>query len=173
MGSPQAAAAFIRFLTSQSDEGGPALFDTTSLQGIHDIRAEVGRLTCLLKVMPRVENRNRTLHGGCIATLVDVVGTGALLTQISKGGVSLSINTNYLRPLPHGAIAFVDATVLRIGKSIATINVEIRDNQSMKLAAQGIHVKFISETDPDLSIYVKGALHAPPPPPPPKIQSKL
>lgn len=34
------------------------------------------------------------------ATLVDVVGSVALVTQSNRGGVSLAINTLYLNPLP-------------------------------------------------------------------------
>jgi acyl-coenzyme A thioesterase PaaI-like protein len=34
------------------------------------------------------------------ATLIDVVGSAALVTLSDKGGVSLAINTLYLNPMP-------------------------------------------------------------------------
>jgi hypothetical protein len=37
------------------------------------------------------------------ATLVDVVGSAALVTLSDRGGVSLAINTLYLNPMPGGA----------------------------------------------------------------------
>jgi acyl-coenzyme A thioesterase 13 len=151
MGSLQAAVGFLAYNTSRTQEDGEEVFDTTALRGIYDIRAEDGRVTCRFRVLPRVQNRNGTLHGGCIATLVDVVGTAAILTNSRRGGVSLNINTNYLSPMPGNGIVLIDAKVLRIGRSIATASVDLRDVSSGKLVAQGQHVKFISDTEPDLS----------------------
>jgi acyl-coenzyme A thioesterase PaaI-like protein len=38
--------------------------------------------------------------GGGAASLVDVVGTAALITSSTRGGVSLAINVLYLSPMP-------------------------------------------------------------------------
>jgi acyl-coenzyme A thioesterase 13 len=112
MGSPELAKGFLLYSTTlQTKDGDPRIFDTTSLKGIYDIRAEDGRVTCKLSVEPRVQNRNGTLHGGCTATIVDVVGTAALLTQVSRGGVSLNINTNYIAAMPGGGVVLIDAKV--------------------------------------------------------------
>ena len=46
-----------------------------------------GRCVCVFPVRPRVQNRYGTLHGGCVATLVDVVSTVALLTVSKDPGV--------------------------------------------------------------------------------------
>lgn len=151
MGSPQAAAGFLLYSTTHADNGEPTIFDTTALRGIFDVRAEPHRVTCRFPVTQRVQNRNGTLHGGCTATIVDVVGTAALLTVSVRGGVSLNINTNYLAPMPGGGTVLIDARLLRVGRSIATITVDVRDDSTGKLVAQGQHVKFISDTEPDLS----------------------
>lgn len=112
MASPQAAAGFLLYSTTRkNDDGSFRIFDTTSLEGLYDIRAEPGRVTCRLPVTERVQNRNGTLHGGCIATIVDIVGSAALITENKRGGVSLNINTNYLRPVPGGGEALIDAQV--------------------------------------------------------------
>ena len=120
MGSPQLAYGFLLYSTNhETKDGDPKSFDTTSLKGIYDVRAEDGRVTCKLPVHPRVQNRNGNLHGGCIATLVDVIGTAALLTRSPRGGVSLNINTNYLSAMPGGGIVLIDATV--INENLAVI----------------------------------------------------
>ena len=114
MGSPQLAYGFLLYSTNlETKDGSPKIFDTTSLKGLYDVRAEDGRVTCKLRVDPFRQNRNSTLHGGCIATIVDIVGTAALLTHISRGGVSLNINTNYLSAMPGGGVVLIDAKVSR------------------------------------------------------------
>ena len=45
------------------------------------------------------------------ATLVDTVGTAALLTLNGRSGVSLAINVDYLRGIPGGGSAVVEAKV--------------------------------------------------------------
>lgn len=57
------------------------------------------------------------------ATLVDVVGSAALVTVSNRGGVSLSINTIYLNPMPGGEDVHIDARVIKLGKDIATVEV--------------------------------------------------
>jgi hypothetical protein len=48
----------------------------------------------------------------CAATLVDVVGSAALVTLSDRGGVSLAIHTLYLNPMP-GAAANASMLLLR------------------------------------------------------------
>lgn len=83
------------------------------------------------------------------ATLVDVVGTAALYTVSSRGGVSLNINVNYLRPIPTGGEAVITAKVVKLGRSIATIEVAITDGEG-EVAATGTHVKFLTTSHPGL-----------------------
>ena len=47
----------------------------------------------------------------CTATLVDVVGSAALVTQSERSGVSLHISVEYLRPALSGDDVFIDAQV--------------------------------------------------------------
>lgn len=51
------------------------------------------------------------MHMLCTATLVDVVGSAALVTQSEKSGVSLNMNIDYLRPGIAGEEVLVDAKV--------------------------------------------------------------
>ena len=111
MGSTELACIFLKLSVSRQTDGEPEIIDTTALSGIYDIQAEHGRVTCKMPVTKRVQNRNGHLHGGCTATLVDVVGTAALLTMNPRAGVSISINTNYLDPMPGGKVVLIDAKV--------------------------------------------------------------
>lgn len=153
MGSAELSRGFLLWSTTrETPAGDPDCFDTAALKGIYDIAAPAsGRVTCKLKVSRRVQNRNGNLHGGATATLVDVVGTAALLTVSPRPGVSLAINTNYLEAMPGDGVVLLDAKVLRVGRSVAAITVDLRDEASGRLVAQGTHVKFISPSEPDLS----------------------
>jgi acyl-coenzyme A thioesterase PaaI-like protein len=60
----------------------------------------------------------------------------------------MNITTNYLAPMPGYKWATIEANVLRVGKTIAHIEVSIYDGNN--LAAKGTHVKFISADEVDL-----------------------
>ena len=125
--------------------GAPAAGWDEGLRGIEVKEAEAGRCVCHMEVTADKSNRYGTLHGGCIATLVDVVTTAAQLTATDIGGVSLGMTIEYLKPAPVGETVAVEAKVVRIGNRIAVINAELRlvgglgDGQ---LVAQGTHTKF-------------------------------
>lgn len=67
-----------------------------------------------MRVDDSVRNRYRTLHGGCTATLIDTVGSAALITVSTRSGVSLNISTTYLSAMPAGEDVEVDARVVRV-----------------------------------------------------------
>jgi len=81
------------------------------------------------------------MHGGCIATLIDVIGTVAIATLADRSGVSLSITVNYLSPGPVGGAVEVESTVAKSGKQNAVAAVELRDAATGALVAFGTHTK--------------------------------
>ena len=85
---------------------------------------------CVFPVTPRVQNRYGTLHGGCVATLVDVVSTVALLTVSPDPGVS-------------GTDVEVDARVTKVGRTLAFMDVTLRTAVGGKTVATGTHCKFL------------------------------
>ena len=91
MGSPEAGKLFLEALVSAD-----GCFDHTALQNLHNVRASPGRVQCTMPVDDSVRNRYGTLHGGCTATLIDTVGSAALVTVSKRSGVSLNISTTYL-----------------------------------------------------------------------------
>lgn len=67
----------------------------------------------------------------------------ALLTVSDELGVSVSISTNYLLPIPEGDSAIIRATVQKLGSNLCTMTCDIVRGRDGKLAAQGSHVKFV------------------------------
>ena len=78
------------------------------------------------------------------ATLVDVIGSAAIMTIAEHSGVSLQISIDYLSELPAGEECEASATVSHLGKSTATASVELRVKRTGRLAARGTHVKFLA-----------------------------
>ncbi len=74
MGTPEAGKFFLQALTGSGLDGDSLeenyMFDSVALHTIRDIKAYKGRLTCIIPVEPRVQNRYGTLHGGCIGKTV-------------------------------------------------------------------------------------------------------
>ena len=68
-----------------------------------------------------------TLHGGAISTIVDVVGTLALLSvDPSKAGVSVEMNQTFCSAAKVGEKLLVTGRSLRCGRSLAFAEVEVR-----------------------------------------------
>ena len=152
MGSPQAAIRFLEILKT-SEEGAEEYFDATVLQDCEMDQVacdKPGLLTCSIRVTPRVQNRFGILHGGCIASLVDVIGTAALMSMDGRPGKSVSINVSYLQAAQGDSLYEVHARVVNKGRSLATIIVDIIDPVSKGVVSHGTHVKYMSKNDVDL-----------------------
>ena len=158
MGSAAAGVEFLRHSVGAS----PAdCWDSHTLSGLRDISCpEPGVITCELSVGPLVQNRYKTLHGGCVASIVDVVGTAAILTRSKKGGVSVSINVTYHSPAPGGQAVRISATAVRVGRTLATAEVDVRLASTGELVGRGTHVKFMSPNEPEITAYLPGGAAA-------------
>lgn len=75
------------------------------------------------------------------ATLVDTIGTAAILTASRRSGVSLSIQVNYLSPCAGLSVARIEAELTKLGNNVAVAEVSVYDDASGALAARGVHVK--------------------------------
>lgn len=120
-------------------------FDRTALRylSMDSIKADrPGHTSCELLAVSSVCNAMGTLHGGCIATLVDTIGSAALSTIVESSQVSTHMSIDYLAPVKLGDTAVVDATVLQKGGRTGVIEVRIRSKSDGKLAATGIHHKY-------------------------------
>lgn len=96
-------------------------------------------------------NAAKTLHGGAAATLVDVVGTLAILNedQHHRPGVSTDLNVSWFAPITLGDTAVVEAQVLKTGRSLAFVTVDIRRASDDTLCVQGRMTKALGPV-PDI-----------------------
>lgn len=112
--------------------------------GFHVRSYGEGKARAELAVTARVVNPNGQLHGGAVAALVDHAGTIAIMTADRAGrpGVTTDLNVTYLAPAPEGSTVVADATVLKIGKTMAFVTVDVRRVHDSVLIAQGRMTKF-------------------------------
>jgi len=108
------------------------------------VEAKDGRALARLEVTEAVQNIGGTLHGGAIATLVDDVGTCAIVTadRENRPGVTTDLNVSYFSPAPGGSFVLAEANVLKIGKTLAFVTVDVKREKDGALVAQGRMTKF-------------------------------
>ena len=107
--------------------------------GLDPVLVDGGHVVVRVEVTLEHVNAAKTLHGGAAATLVDVVGTLAILNedQHHRPGVSTDLNVSWFAPINLGDTAVVDARVLKIGRSLAFVTVDIRRASDDTLCVQG------------------------------------
>ncbi|GAK66409.1 thioesterase/thiol ester dehydrase-isomerase [Moesziomyces antarcticus] len=90
-------------------------------------------------------NRLGSLHGGCIATLTDTMGSLAIASKgLYSTGVSTDINTTYVKAAgTAGTTINVQAHLISMGKTLAFTRVELLHQDSGQLLAYGSHTKYI------------------------------
>ena len=116
-----------------------------ALAGIELLSATAGHARVRLPVTESVQNLGGSLHGGAIATLVDDAGTIAIMTadKMSRPGVSTDLNVSFFAPAKVGTTVIAEARVLKSGKTLAFVNVDIRREHDGVLVAQGRMTKFL------------------------------
>lgn len=101
---------------------------------------------CEVVVSEALTNNYGTLHGGVIATLVDVVGTIALLGRDPRrAGVSIEMNQTFMSAARPGDRIVAIGTVLKYGGRLGFTHVDLRrDSASGTLLASGRHTKMFT-----------------------------
>lgn len=74
-------------------------------------------------------------HGGLIASLIDIAGDFALITQLGQAIPTINLRIDYLRPAIKTDLV-ATGHVLRAGKSIGTVDIDVSDNGG-KIVAVG------------------------------------
>jgi acyl-coenzyme A thioesterase 13 len=116
-----------------------------SLPGMELVEVSGGKARVRLPVGEAVQNPNGALHGGAVATLVDVVGTLAIMSadRDHRPGVSTDLNVSWFSPAPGGSTVLVEASVLKSGRTLAFVQVDLRRENDGVLVAQGRMTKFL------------------------------
>ena len=116
-----------------------------SLAGMKLLSAADGKAVVRLEVTDAVQNMGGTLHGGAIATLVDDAGTCAIISKDRdhRPGVTTDLNVSYFNPGPGGTFVLAEATILKTGRTLAYVLVDIKREADGALIAQGRMTKFL------------------------------
>ncbi|KAK3353511.1 HotDog domain-containing protein [Lasiosphaeria hispida] len=105
-------------------------------------------------VHPHHSNRLGNLHGGCIATLFDYCTTMPLALVSRPGfwhylGVSRTLNTTYLRPVPVGTEVLIECEAVQVGRRLASLRgVMWRAGHEGEIFATCEHGKFNTDPEP-------------------------
>ncbi|KAF9882291.1 thioesterase family [Colletotrichum karsti] len=97
-------------------------------------------------------NRIGTLHGGCIATLFDLLTSMVLLTVNEKPGhwqrlgVTRALNCNYLRPAKAGDQCRVECAIVHVGRNLSLLKGTLRRVQDNLVLATCEHHKVNTDT---------------------------
>ncbi|ORY99221.1 HotDog domain-containing protein [Syncephalastrum racemosum] len=91
-------------------------------------------------------NQLGNLHGGCVATAIDICSSFAIETYDGKNpwnliGVSVDLAIQYMRGIPAGVTARLECEVQRVGKSLANIYTKVYD-EAGNMCYSGTHTKF-------------------------------
>ena len=85
-----------------------------------------------------------SMHGGAIASLVDVATTVALVGRGGFPGASVSLDATYLAGCGPGDAVLAEATVLRAGRTLAFTECVLRRERDGAVMARACHVKHVA-----------------------------
>ncbi|XP_074379736.1 uncharacterized protein LOC141720934 [Apium graveolens] len=117
------------------------------VQGIKVDLVEPGRIICSMIVPPRLLNTANALHGGATVAIVDIFGSAAIYTDsvaARRVGASVEISVSYVDAAYAGEEIEIESKVLRVGKVIAVVTVELRKKKTGKVVAHGRHTKYLA-----------------------------
>ncbi|CAO3591312.1 unnamed protein product [Absidia cylindrospora] len=91
------------------------------------VKIAPGRLVWEMEVRESHCNQLGNLHGGCVATLIDVCTSFATLVHEGKTkwktmGVSTDLSVSYILGVPAGETIQIECNVQRVGKNLANIS---------------------------------------------------
>jgi uncharacterized protein (TIGR00369 family) len=72
------------------------------------------------------------LHGGVVSALIDIAGNYAIEAQVGPGVPTVDMRVDFLRPSRGDLNA--TATVIKVGKSLALSDIEVRDGNGTLVA---------------------------------------
>lgn len=92
----------------------------------------------VLSVEPQVLNNSDLMHGGIIATCLDVAAAYAIFPQLADNEIVLtnSLTISYLRPVPLGAQIWARARVVRRGRATCFLQSEVGMGDKLVATAQ-------------------------------------
>jgi len=114
-------------------------FSNTARQfGFRLAGAAPGSAVLKMKVLPRHKQIHGVVHGGVLASIADTAGGLATYLSLPPGSrtATVEMKINFLEPV-HGGTIFAEARVIRLGKYLAVVECDVRDNHG-KLVAKAL-----------------------------------
>ncbi|XP_057333451.1 acyl-coenzyme A thioesterase 13-like [Microplitis mediator] len=114
------------------------------LKNLEILSAGNGQCKAEFTVKEEQLNYGGSLHGGCTCSLVDCVSTYALLTH-GKGhpGVSVNMNVSFMKAAMPDEVIIVEAKTIKLGRTLAFLDIELSKKKDGSLIARGSHTKFV------------------------------
>lgn len=91
------------------------------------------------------KNIQETVHGGALATMIDVVTTIGMLRMTHMRTISVSLSTEFLNVIKVGEEVEIETEIAKIGKNIVFADCRIFTDplHKRKLACKGQHIKSV------------------------------
>jgi len=77
--------------------------------------------------------RDKSFHGGVIATLIDLAGHAAVAVKIGKMAPTIDLRIDYLRPST-GESIIARARLLKAGSMLARVDIDVTDTEGRLIA---------------------------------------
>ncbi|KAI8383060.1 HotDog domain-containing protein [Blakeslea trispora] len=124
----------------------PARWDDPLYPALKLVGAEPDKLIWEFTVEQVHCNILGRVHGGCVATLIDICSSFAIMVTSGKHqwemlGVSSDLAVTYLSGAPLGEVLRIECETQRVGKNLANIHTKIFDQQN-RVCYSGSHTKF-------------------------------
>ncbi|XP_060525279.1 putative esterase F42H10.6 [Cylas formicarius] len=122
------------------------------LNKVKILKLEQGKCEAELTLDEEHTNIYGGLHGGLSATLVDSISSYALMSHEhgQMPNVSINLNIEFLKAAKLGDNIKIIAETLRVGRTIASLEVLIK-NESGDLLVKGSHTKFLKFAEPEFN----------------------
>ena len=101
------------------------------------VRIQDGQAEMTWTPTPDMANPFGSVHGGIIATVIDEVTGAAVISSIEAGSApTVSLNIEYLHPIPIGGTYTAVGEIVRMGRAMAIADARIL-NEEGKVLARG------------------------------------
>lgn len=113
-----------------------------------DMAQDATSMTGQMKVLHEHLNRQGALHGGCSATIIDLVTSAHFMAHQNTQSLALSVqlDVKFFAPALEGDLIEIHSNIIKPGKTLYFLQADLlnktRDN---KLVARGSHIISVSE----------------------------
>ncbi|ORY76304.1 HotDog domain-containing protein [Protomyces lactucae-debilis] len=122
-------------------------FDQAILKSTEVVSAGLDKTVFRVKVLPEQCNSLGSMHGGALATAIDLLTSCAIMAMPREGawesgaGVSRTLSVTYLRPAACDSYVLFTCKVVSLGKRSACITCDVTSETTGKVLAIGTHDK--------------------------------